>query len=214
MKNENLTAKNEADNSLKKPPFSAKISALLEKIKKFLSQNKKQSYTILALVFLNAGIFIYFTGKFPLAIFMPSFRSYEPRPNITLYLPNSNLTQFVKDERAIYPYKNNALKIEGIIEELAARPILDNTKRAIPSGIRLRRVWIYDKIAFLDFSKSIRKVKIANPDIEKFFVYGITRSIMQNISEIKGVKFLIEGREIDILWGGVDLRTPITFNEG
>lgn len=189
-------------------------SKMAKKIVVILEDNKKPLIIISAMLIFNFLTFFYFTGKSPFHLILPSFNEETQLENIEIYLPNSSYSRFVKDKRKMYPYKKTTHKVEAIFEELASRPIHDNTLRAVPSGIELRRVWIYDKIAYLDFSKNIQKVKIKSPDIEKFFIFGLTRSILENETSLEGIKFLVYGREIDILWGGVDLTVPITRESG
>lgn len=178
-------------------------------------RNKKKQVIIFIILFLfNIIVFFYFTKKIPFAIFLPSFEEKVPMQEVIIYLPNSDYTRFIQDNREIFIYDKIEHRVESIISELGSRTIHDNTQRAIPSGIRLRQVWVFEKIAFLDFSKTILTIKINNPDMEKFFIFGITQSILKNEPQIKAVKFLVQGQEIDILWGGVDLTLPITFRSG
>lgn len=186
------------------------LQAWKEKIKK----NKSLSIFIAILLIFDIFTFSYFSETLPFSVLIPTFDEKPELKEITLYLPDQKLNRMIEEKRMFYPYKNNSLAVEAIIEELSSRPISLNARRAIPEGVEVRRIWILNNIAYIDFTENIRSIRLDNPDAEKFFIESIARSVLHNINTVSSIKFLVNGNETDVLWGGVDLTKPISFQSG
>ena len=60
----------------------------------------------------------------------------------------------------------------------------------------------------MDLSQEIIYPAVGGVAAELSALYSITRSLIENIQEIKQIKFLVEGRERPTLAGHVSIREP------
>jgi spore germination protein GerM len=90
----------------------------------------------------------------------------------------------------------------------AAEPLLS----AVPSGTRLRAVFIANGEAYVDVSGEMIAAHPGGSVNELLTIYTIVGALTANLPAVNAVQILIEGKEVDTLTGHVDLRQPLTRN--
>ena len=82
-----------------------------------------------------------------------------------------------------------------------------------PDGTELRAVYVTpDGNAFVDLNIDVTREHGGGSLDELFTVYALVNALTTNVSEIRSVQILVEGREVDTLAGHIDLRHPLERN--
>jgi hypothetical protein len=110
------------------------------------------------------------------------------------------------EKRYIFKENDDALQAKEIVQAL-----LDGSKAGLvntfPHGVIVIDVKIADdKIALINFSKSLTKLYQGSSASEMATIYSLTNSISQNIPGIKKVKILVEGEELESIKGHISTR--------
>jgi hypothetical protein len=80
----------------------------------------------------------------------------------------------------------------------------------LPPGTQLRQLYIDARgIAYVDFSAELRDFHPGGSNAELLAVYSIVDTLAYNFEQIKRVKILVDGSEVDTLAGHIDLRRPL-----
>ncbi|SEM45518.1 Sporulation and spore germination [Syntrophus gentianae] len=131
---------------------------------------------------------------------------------ITLYFSDAN-------ERFLVPEKRFVPKKESPAQQAAeiVKALLEGSKtgkvNTFPPKVILKDAKIENnsKIS-VSFSKNLVQDHPGGSASEMATVYSLTNSLTANIPQIKAVKILIEGREVDSLKGHISLKQPFSFN--
>lgn len=174
---------------------------------------KPQSMVVLAVLFL-AGVF----GGY--LVFMKLF-PHEMSPedvdeslivhgdlfSLRMYYPAND--RLLMEERRL-PRRTAQLAIaEAVVEEFLKGPG-DGAMSAIPGGSRLLGVYKdTDRILYVDLSDEFRRNFQGDAYAEFFLLKGLYESLISNIPDIRDVKALIEGKEIETLGGHLYLFSPL-----
>lgn len=100
----------------------------------------------------------------------------------------------------------------AVIDELLRGPILLSglAEPLVPSGTTLKGLFIdADGTAYIDLDRSALSGAPKDATGEYLSVQGFYESLKQNVAGVKAVKFLIDGKEIDTLWGHLDAGRPV-----
>lgn len=141
------------------------------------------------------------------------------KDNIILYFSSNNEEYLVPEDRQV----NLSGHIEGQILEVMKELIkgsmvqqTDNGKgliNVIPDGVKVNVARLReDGTLFVDFSKELKERHPGGSWAEMLTIYSIVDTIIKNFPDIKRVKLLIEGEEIETLAGHIDTRMPLTEN--
>ncbi len=108
-----------------------------------------------------------------------------------------------------------AMQARALIEaQLAAEPP-DPLTRAVPAGVTVRGVFLTGRDdAYVDLDGTFVSALPGGSHNELMAVYAIVSVLTTNLTPIKRVQILIDGREVETLTGHVDLREPLRMNEG
>jgi spore germination protein GerM len=90
----------------------------------------------------------------------------------------------------------------------AAEPLLS----AVPSGTKLRAVFVANGEAYVDVSGEMISAQPGGSLNELLTVYTIVGALTANLPAVNAVQILVDGKEVDTLTGHVDLRQPLTRN--
>ena len=90
--------------------------------------------------------------------------------------------------------------------EPAAEPLLS----AVPSGTRLRAVFVANGEAYVDLTGDMISAHPGGSLNELLTVYTIVGALTANLPAVNAVQILVDGKEVDTLTGHVDLRQPLT----
>ncbi|MGA1825007.1 MAG: GerMN domain-containing protein [bacterium] len=133
----------------------------------------------------------------------------EPmRKELTLFLGVTNYTWHTQIISMNTPeYLVDIIKY--IINE-----VLEKNINSIPEGTKLRSVfWTEDRIAYIDFTEEFVKNHPGGTWAEITSIYSIVNSLVYNFEEIKGVKILVDGKELPMISGHLDCLNPLVFRE-
>ncbi len=107
----------------------------------------------------------------------------------------------VKEQRNIVEANDLALNAHQIVAEALSGGA------GLPSGIQLRRVYILeDGTAVVDLSAQLTQEQKGGVASEFGMIMSITRSLRSNLSQVKRVRFLVEGESQPTLAGHVSIQ--------
>lgn len=132
------------------------------------------------------------------------------RTAVTLYFPSATGDGLAPEPREIFKTKTPSDRAKQILSDLISGPTTDGALAALPSGTRLRQVYVLDDgTAYADFSADLLSASAGGSDDEIRTVYSVVDSLALNVPEIRHVGILVEGRPCETLSGHVDLRYPL-----
>ncbi len=115
----------------------------------------------------------------------------------------------ISEKRSIFLTEDIILNARQIIHEVIKGPTVREGLQIFSEGARLRQVYLLeDGTALVDLSQEVIYPMIGGVAAELSALYSITRSLTENIQEIKRIRFLIEGQERVTLAGHVSIREP------
>ena len=127
--------------------------------------------------------------------------------NVKVYYPDDSGMKLVEVEREIV-VDDSVDKYTAAVETLMEEPVEENLTRIFPKNAGIRRVTVHDGLATVDFDGSILKSFVGGSTGEEFLIGSIVDTLT-NFPEVKRVKFLVDGQEIETLSGHMDLSTPL-----
>ncbi|MDH5542882.1 MAG: GerMN domain-containing protein [Nitrospinota bacterium] len=99
-------------------------------------------------------------------------------------------------------------KIKSVLESLIAGE--HEYTRTVPKNTKVKRIFIdATLIVYIDFSGEIVKEHPGGVWTETLTVASICRTVFSNF-EVRSVKILVEGKEIETIAGHIDLKRPIS----
>lgn len=127
--------------------------------------------------------------------------------NVKIYYPDESGTKLVPVEKKIQ-FVDEAEKYSAALSELMQKPKDKNLTTIFPSHAKVKSVTREGDTAVVNFDGSIVKGFVGGSTGEEFLVNSVVDTLTE-FSEIKQVKFLIDGEEIETLSGHMDLSEPI-----
>ena len=108
-----------------------------------------------------------------------------------------------------------AAQARALIEaQLAAEPPAPLT-RAVPAGVTVRGVFLTGRDdAYVDLDSTFVSALPGGSHNELLAAYAMVSVLTTNLTPVRRVQILIDGREVETLTGHVDLREPLRKNEG
>lgn len=131
------------------------------------------------------------------------------KKRVYLYFAERDNNYLSAEERGVARTDDPVEQAKIIINALITGP-RSSLIRTLPKETNLRALYIAkDNTAYIDFEESIRKMQ-GGVQSEYHAIYSIVNSLVLNISSIKRVKILVNGREAETLSGHIDLRNAFT----
>lgn len=130
----------------------------------------------------------------------------EEKREVVLYFSDDQAMYLAPEKRQVADKEDNAGKT--VVEELIKGPDSPLLKRTIPIETRLLSLSVKQETAYVDFSKEIINSNFAGSAGEIALVYSVVNSLAE-IPGIKRVQFLVEGKEVETLYGHIDTSNPI-----
>ena len=127
--------------------------------------------------------------------------------NVKIYYPDDSGLKLVEVERKI-AVEDEMDKYLVAVELLREDPAEANLTRIFPDNASLRSVTVDDDMAIVDFDGSILKSFVGGSTGEEFLIGSIVDTLT-NFPEVRCVKFLVDGQEIETLSGHMDLSAPL-----
>ena len=131
----------------------------------------------------------------------------EQSLNVKVYYPDDSGMKLVEVEREII-IDDSKDKYTAAVESLMDEPEEENLTKIFPKNAGIRSVTVHDGLATVDFDGGILKGFVGGSTGEEFLIGSIVDTLT-NFPEVKRVKFLVDGEEIETLSGHMDLSTPL-----
>lgn len=128
--------------------------------------------------------------------------------SVDLYFSTKNAMYLESENRTI---KGRNL-YEEAINSLIEGPTTSDLSKTVPEETKVLNVSRNNNTIRVDFSKEIIENHWGGSTGERLTVYSIVNTLAQ-FNEVKEVKFLIEGEEVDTLVGHMDLSRPLKPSE-
>ncbi|MBR1581171.1 MAG: GerMN domain-containing protein [Selenomonadaceae bacterium] len=127
---------------------------------------------------------------------------------VKVYYPDESGLRLVEVERQVETSKGEN-KYEATVEAMMQAPKEQELTEIFPKHAKLLGVTVDDGIANVNFDEGLQKHFVGGSAGETFLVGSVVNALT-NFDEVKGVRFLIDGKEIDSLAGHMDLSEPVT----
>ncbi|MBU1262884.1 GerMN domain-containing protein [bacterium] len=137
----------------------------------------------------------------------------KEKKKVKIFFVDKEEGLLVSEERSITKSKKVVDETREIIKELLTGPTCSWLQSAIPEAVKLREVYIYKQIAYIDLSKEVAENHPGGSQAELCTIYSIVNSLCLNLPELSGVKILVEGKSPETLAGHIALDEPFIFNE-
>ncbi len=136
----------------------------------------------------------------------------KARQTVELYFSDANERFLVPEKRIIPKPPKPESRAEEIVKALIDGPKTDLT-RTLPEGARLLNVRINQGTAYIDFDPNLIDLHPGGSAGEIASIYSLANSLTANVSEIKRVRILIEGKSRPTLKGHMDIDQAFSFNK-
>jgi hypothetical protein len=134
-----------------------------------------------------------------------------------LYFSDANERFLVPEKRFIPRERTVNAQAEELVKALIEGPgegLKTGLTRTFPEGTLLKSVRVEkDGLAWVDFDKTLVDRHPGGSSSEVATVYSLTNTLVQNLSAIKKVQIMVDGKVHETLNGHVDTRYPFTFNK-
>ena len=130
---------------------------------------------------------------------------------VRLYFSDAN-------ERFLVPEKRYVLKRKNIDDQALqiVKALLDGSKQGnintLPEETACTGAEIKNGTAYVSLDNNLIERHPGGTTSEITTIYSLTTSLCNNIPQIKRVKLLVNGKEIDTIKGHIDTRNPFTVN--
>lgn len=125
---------------------------------------------------------------------------------VTIYFPDANGEKLIPTQRQINLSRED--KYQAVVQALIDGPISDKEGIYImPKDTQVLSVKVKDNIATVDFNKAFKTNFIGGSTGELMLIGSIVNSLTE-FTEIKAVRFTVEGKVLEALDGHLDLTVP------
>ena len=127
--------------------------------------------------------------------------------NVKVYYPDDSGMKLVEVDREVL-VSDKTDKYTAAVETLLEEPKETNLTKIFPKNAAIRSVTVDGGLATVDFDGSLTKNFVGGSTGEELLI-GSVVDTLTNFPEVKRVKFLVDGQEIETLSGHMDLSTPL-----
>ena len=127
--------------------------------------------------------------------------------SVKLYYPDAAGINLVGVKRNI-EIKNDADKYLAAVQLLMKLPEEKDLTTIFPKNAKVNDIKVENGTAFVDLDKNITKSFAGGSTGEELLVNSVVKTLTE-FKEVKQVRFLLDGQEIETLSGHMDLSTPI-----
>jgi len=120
---------------------------------------------------------------------------------------------FLKSEkRYVYFDSDAAQQVKEI-----AKALIDGSKTGLvntfPAGVGVKDVKVNNEgTAFINFARNLTKLHPGGSTAEMATIYSLTNSVTENVSSVKKVKILVEGKELSSIQGHISTKKAFSPN--
>ncbi len=163
-----------------------------------------------ALLGVAIAAFLIFTYSGQLS--SPQREAAREKIKASLYFSDSNERFLAAETRFIPKGKNQSAQVAEIVNALIEGPH-EGLVRTVPEKSKLINARVdANGIAVVNFDSSFIENHPGGSSSEIATIYSLTNSITRNMPEIKRVKIVIDGKEMETLKGHIDARYPFAPN--
>jgi spore germination protein GerM len=120
---------------------------------------------------------------------------------------------YLTSEQRVVTHSGEALDYARSIVEALLKGPQKTLVRTIAADTQLRAIYLVpDGVCYVDLSPAVREDHPGGCNSELLTIYSVVNSLILNIPEVKRVKLLIDGNEIQTLAGHIDLVYPLEAN--
>jgi spore germination protein GerM len=134
----------------------------------------------------------------------PAVPQQEPVINLTLYFSNPDASALRQEQRQVLQTNEPA---RTAVEELLAGAKAEGSVTIIPAGTKLKGFALRQGVAYVDLSKDILNTPNRGSASESLIVASIVNTVTE-FAGIDQVQILIDGKEVETLYGHMDLSEP------
>lgn len=130
-----------------------------------------------------------------------------------LYLPRSDYQALITIQNQFPKSPTLTGRVHQVLNSLTLEAGRNSAVQFCP-GVSWRQVFV-DRTgtAFIDLMRPPANLGGLSVQSERLCLWAMVNSVCLNIQEIKSVKFLVDGQEVDTLWGHIDLSWPLWPDE-
>ncbi|MEN6466290.1 MAG: GerMN domain-containing protein [Syntrophaceae bacterium] len=130
----------------------------------------------------------------------------------SLFFSDSNERFLTAETRFIPKGRNQTEQVAEVVNALIDGPHTDLV-RTVPEKSRLINVRVDSNgVAIVNFDSAMIEHHPGGSTSEIATIYSLTNSITRNVPEVKKVKILVDGKELETLKGHIDARYPFAPN--
>jgi hypothetical protein len=108
--------------------------------------------------------------------------------------------------------KDPTLRAKQVLNTLLAGPVDVGLRTLPPDAVLLAFYMLQDGTAIADFSEALATATPSGIESEQMAVDSITRTLEANVPQVRWLKILIHGQEVDTLAGHLDLTRTFLVN--
>jgi len=138
--------------------------------------------------------------------------THSKRSTAHLYFADRNNYYLMSEQRVVSHSGNSVDYARAIVEALIKGPET-TLVRTIAADTEFRAIYIVpDGVCYVDLSQAVGKDHPGGCNSELLTIFSVVNSLILNVPEIKRVKLLIDGKEVQTLAGHIDLAFPFEAN--
>jgi len=142
----------------------------------------------------------------------PAGSTQSKRSAAHLYFADRDNYYLMSEQRVVTHSADSVAYARSIVEALIKGP-QTSLVRTIAADTDLRAIYIIpDGVCYVDLSQAVGKNHPGGCNSELLTIYSMVNSLILNVPEIKRVKLLIDGKEVQTLAGHIDLVFPLEAN--
>lgn len=104
------------------------------------------------------------------------------------------------------PRTSSVRNLAAVVTEAFLAGPVGRPKGLVPDGVKLKNIYFgRDSILYIDLSDEFRRNFQGNAIQEYMLLKAFHRSLMKNVYQVKGIKLLLEGKEVDSIGGHLRL---------
>jgi ABC-type uncharacterized transport system permease subunit len=131
---------------------------------------------------------------------------------VVIYFSDPQELFLMPEKRYVFIDNDAAHQVREITKAL-----LDGSKTKLintfPAGVGIKDVKVNDEgMAFISFTKNLIKLHPGGSTAEMATIYSLTNSITENVSSIKKVKILVDGKELPSIKGHISTKKAFVPN--
>lgn len=141
----------------------------------------------------------------------PSKPGSAPSRIVSLFFPDPEWDHLEREGRELERCEDLSACLRELLIELRNGPIGD-LEPVFPDGGEIPGVQVVGEVATIDLPSDFVASVEGGSAGERLTLYAVINSVTASFPEIRGVRFLVEGKEVETLHGHLDLREPLGFD--